>query len=443
MPSLSFPSLSLPPRADFFRLLTACVTDPSDFSNPPSQTAATPPTPQRSVPAATRTDSARPRTFSRPAWRNANWLASSAPLAHAMNRTPSAEEAAQNQERHDHCALYFARTAASKKITDDIVGTVGQALSRAYGSDVPVQFARELDAMKRTSEQCAIAMEWLTPFGDAPLDGSRTQRTVTTADLDYARQSAQRATNAAFGCSKRLFAFAEITDAHSAVTINGRLLQAAGGPLNARNIDNALRTIASDKFQQSLTSGLTFEHNLQRGLNRAGTVLQHAASDAVEWLIPTLKIEKPAVYAQQLAELMPKARTTASIDWVAQARFDEAQRCMGRSLLYAPPLVEVTPPAELAATKRRIYQLRDQSDTLYRKINDAAAVTSRLVSRNASAWRHVSQAERDIATATVQRDHAVAALPQLDALLEEAKRLPNAIGSTRGIADPEPDPQSE
>lgn len=366
-------------------------------------------------------------------------------MTHAATPNPieNTEEAAQNQERHDHCALHFARTAASKKITDDIVGTVEQALSKAYGADIPDHFKRELNAMKRASEQCAIATECLTPFGDAPLDGSRTQRTVTTTDLDYARQSAQRATNAAIGCSKRLIALSHISDATSAVTINGRLLQQPGSPLNVSNIDTALRTIASEEFQQRLTSGRTFEQNLQRSLHRAGTALQHAASDAVEWLIPTLKTEKPEVYAQQLDALMSKARTTASIGWVAQSRFDKTQRCLGRSLLYAPRLVDASSPAELAATKRRIYQLRDQSNVAYRKINDAAKVTARLVSRDAPVWRQVSHAERDIATATLQRDQAVAALPQLDALLKEAKTLPNATASTRSITDAGATTQSE
>ncbi len=442
MPSSIFPELPWLARLNLYGMLTACVTEVPESSNlgsPRSSSASDSTLSSRTSPpnsparaacsSPPQAHSERSALFTRPAWLSAAWLAATG--ASAPSETTRIAQAKQNQERHDRCSLHFSRTAASKKIIDDIANTVEQALSKAYGTAVPAQFARELEAMKKASKQCDDALVSLAPFGNAPLDASCMPRQVTSADLDDAQDCARRATKAAVDCSERLSALTEITDANSPVTIDGPLQQHGGSPLNGSHIDKALRIVASDEFQHRLTSGLTFQQNLQRGLHQAGTVLQHAASDAVEWLLPTLKTKNPAAHAHQLVTLKSIAHKTASVDQVAQARFAEVKHCLGQALLHASKLIEVKSATELVAYMRRVPDMLKQSKLLSRQISDAAKVTSRLESHNASGWLTVSHAEHDIAAATLQLANAEAALMKLSELRDKAKRLPNESAPER------------
>lgn len=371
----------------------------------------------------------------RPAWLSTSWRQSSAASTPVQAQRNEATEL--QQERHDRCAIHFTRTAASKKVTDDMLQAVELSLSKAYGTDIPPHLAQIVSGMKREAEQCALASDWLAPFGHAPLADAPAQRTISATDIAYAKQSAQRATNAAIACSQRLFALAEMTDASNPINAH-ELTQAtlpAAPPatnhhIDIRKINASLAVIGSDAFQHTLVAGLTLEQRLQRGLQQAGAALQHAASDAVDWLIPTLRTEQPEMYAQQLSVLLPKARTTAAIDWVARPRFEETERCLGRSLLYAPQPTDESSHAEFATFRQLVVHLRDQSNTLYQQISDAATSTSRMASHDASTWRNLAQAERDVATATAQQHHAKVALPRLEALLAQAKTLPNATSGS-------------
>ena len=369
----------------------------------------------------------------RPAWLNASWGLSGANSVLVQSQRDAATEL--QQERLDRCAVHYARTAASKKVTDDMLQTVEQALSKAYGADVPPHLAQVVAGMKRDAQQCTLAAEWLAPFGAAPLADAPSQRAINATDLAYAKQSAQRATDAAIACSQRLFALAEMTDAASPIDTLPQPQPAADHHIDIRKINASLAVIGSDEFQHKLTAGITLEQRLQRGLQQAGAAFEHAAGEAVEWLLPTLKTEQPEVYARHITGLLPKARNTAAIGWVAQPRLQETERCLGRSLLYMPQPTDASSLAEHTTFTQRVRSLRDQSNTLYQQISAAAKLTTRLAAHDASNWRNAAQAERDVATATAQQHHAKEALPQLEALLAEAKALPYATSGSVNLTE--------
>lgn len=361
----------------------------------------------------------------RPAWLSSLWRTSGAAITPVQSQRTDATEL--QQERHDRCAIHSTRTTASKKVTDDMVQAVEHALSKAYGIDIPPHLAQIVGSMRRDAEQCTLASDWLAPFGDAPLADTPSQRTISAADLAYAEQSAQRATNAAIACSYRLFALAEMTDASRPIDVHEPTHPAANHHIDIRKINASLAVIGSDQFQHTLVAGLTLEQRLQRGLQQAGAALQHVAGDAVEWLIPTLKTGQPEIYAQHIAVLLPKARNTAAIDWVARPRFEETERCLHRSWFNAPQPPDETGHAEYTRFRQLVVDLRDQSNSLYQQISDAAELTSRLATHDAANWRNQAQAERDVETATAQQHHAKEALPRLEALLAQVKTLPNAV----------------
>lgn len=369
----------------------------------------------------------------RPAWLNASLRLVGADSAPVQSQRDAVTE--RQQERLDRCAVHFARTAASKKVTDDMLQTVEQALSTAYGTDIPPHLAHVVASMKRDAQQCALAAEWLAPFGTAPLADAPSRRAISATDLAYASQSAQRATDAAIACSHRLFALAAMTNAANAIDTHPRPQSTADHHIDIRKINASLAVIGSDEFQHRVTAGIPLEQRLQRGLQQAGAAFEHAAGEAVEWLLPTLKTDQPEVYARHVAGLLPKARNTAAIDWVAQPRLQETERYLGRSLLYMPQPTDASSLAEHTIFTQRVRSLRDQSNTLYRQIGAAAKLTTRLAAHDASSWRNAAQAERDVATATAQQHHAKEALPQLEALLAEAKALPYATSGSINLTE--------
>ncbi len=368
----------------------------------------------------------------RPAWLSALWRTYGAAITPVQSQRT--DETELQQERHDRCAIHSTRTATSKKVTDDMVQAVEHALSKAYGTDIPPHIAQIVGSMKRDAEQCALAFDWLAPFGHAPLADTLSQRAISAADLAYATQSAQRATNAAIACSQRLFALAKMTDASRPIDVHEPTHPAANHPIDIRKINASLAVIGSDQFQHILVAGLTLEQRLQRGMQQAGAALQHVAGEAVEWLLPTLKTEQPEIYAQKIAMLLPKARNTAAIEWVARPRFEETERCLHRSWFNAPQPPDETSHAEYTTFRQLLVHLRDQSNSLHQQISNAAELTSRLAMHDAANWRNQSQAERDVATATTQQHHAKQALPQLEALLAQVKTLPNAMGGISGMS---------
>lgn len=309
-----------------------------------------------------------------------------------------------------------------------MVQAVELSLAKAYGANIPKHFVQMLNKMRREAEQCTMALHWLTQFGQEPLSEPRVQQSISPLDMAYAKHSAGRATAVAIDCAEQLFAFAEMTEAASGATANRPAAQ--GVPvLDTRKIDHALEMIGSSQFQHTLTAALSIEERIQRGLHEAGSALQHFASEAVDWLIPTLKTAQPDVYAQKIAQLMPRVQTAAKIDRVARRRFNETERCLARSMLHAPRAIDAASGAQRTANKQLVYRLQDESNVLHRQISEAASVSSQLVSHNARGWRTKSHAERDLDIATEQQDRAVAALPKLEALLAQAKQLPNALST--------------